>query len=479
MREGLFNQTLEETTRLLQIPRGMILQVMLGALSVSCQRWLRVRCPRGKKGNTNLYLLTVADSGGGKSRLENAFFGPITDYNEKLFDSLKAGDKYYETELDLWKEDEKELKRQYRRASSEEREDLKEKLLKHNREKPDTPLPLDFFFQDATEKALLTGLQNRWNMGFLLSGEADNILNGYLFRQSTALNELWGSGNCIVDRVKEKITLRNTLFSICLQTQPVSFRKFMDQRGKKYSEDGLFARILTVISDIPFGKRSMLPLDEPNHSPYKDQFNERVLQFLSLGLTDSPEERVLSFSPEAERLWIDYTCLIESLMSKEHNAPLSDMTGFASKIMEQASRIAALVHIANSDDDEISADCFQYAMTLMQGYACVFREHIAATHDLVNKADKAFSKMLSLYGEHTNLNAYGNIRIFRKDLYSKGIVRSSEEADQVLRLLSFWGVIYEDEGGLLFQPDGKRGTLKAAYYSMQEYYYYRPHQMTI
>ena len=465
--DSCFNQAMIETEELLQVPREMVIQTMLTALSVSCQRWLKVSDPINHADSpVNLYLLTVAESGSRKTTLENYFLKTIMEKNLELLDSAEVEEDHYQAEKEIWEEESKALTRLFNKATVEEKEAARQTLFEHKMLKPKPMPPANFCFKDVTESALLDGLQNRWKMGALLSSEADDILNGYLLQRSAALNDLWSGSNVDIKRVSKKTSglLKGVKFTLSLQTQPVSFERFILKRGDVLRGNGFLARMLTVVPNINFGQRKVLPPSELKYSPKKDEFIKRIDGFMARSLVESPKEKNLSFNSEAQALWLQYGQRIEVLQGEGES--LSCMTGFASKIIEQASRLAALIHISHSDENEIGADCVTYAMRLMQGYAGVYREYIAPTPRLVLQAEKAYQKLVDTYGRQADDDALEYTRVIRKTLYDSGIFRGKNDAGNITQLLCNWGVIRERDQDLVFDPDGGRGSLKQAYYRM-------------
>jgi len=470
-----FNLALVETMDRIQVPQDMVLQTMLGTLSVACQRWVKVEEPIVSKAiPVSLYLLTVAESGSRKTTLENHFFKPIRECNKALAKEFASKKKEYSIEHEMWLSGKKALMAKFKKlvTTSQDTSNISQEIRNYAEQEPLKPIDPNFLFQDTTESALFIGLQNYWKMGSLLSSEAGSILTGYLLRDSSPLNDLWSGESRSSDRVtRERIELDDVRLSLVLQTQPPSFEKLIDKRGDDLRGDGFFARMLTVFPKINFGHREILSADELQHTPARDQFVERLTSLMNRSTDNTQEEVVLTFSPEAKELWQEYNEIIERLQKDDQ--PFENMRGFGSKIIEQAVRLSALIHLSFSDEHEINVDVVEYALDLMRGYAGSYQEHITSVPELVVKSERAFQKMVDIYGQNADRQAHDYVEIQERVLYDKIIFKESGDTENILELLEYWGVIQVSGNSrrdtcLLFDPDAGQGTLKEAYYDLMK-----------
>ncbi|MAD43374.1 MAG: hypothetical protein CMH98_00075 [Oceanospirillaceae bacterium] len=447
------------------VPFEMALQSTLGALSTACQRGIKVQVASNREPlPVSLFLLTLAEPGSGKTLLEQCLFSALRDKESERINRSQQAKKDYQVELDIWQFEYKQLQSDLKNAikTGESVEEIKQQLREVAYEEPQQPLPEDFLLKDTTEEGLLKALQNRYSMGAVVSSEADKQLNGRLFRQASNLNDFWSGDPVRKDLAgSEKINLEDARLSFVLQTQPDSIRRLKEsQRSKHLLGSGFLDRLLTIdASHIP----SYLRKHSSNEENI-ETFQEHLGTLFDQHLVEKDQERVLTFTPEAQQVW---DCFKDQISSLTGRFDLPGIKDFRSKIPIHAARIAALLHRCESDNPQIGVSVLRFAISLMQVYTGSYRRYYQKTPDPVEKAEKVLEKLMELYRKCGDSKAEYRMSVGRNEFYDKKIIKQPGDADEVLDLLIEYGAIYrnEQDGGeqLLYHPEISQGSLIDAY----------------
>lgn len=98
------NNTVERVRLLTGMPGELIASALLTTLSIICQYLARVESPyTGASGPCSLYLLTLAESGEGKTFLSRLFMKPVHQQLEKMKHEYNRQLARYKNEHRIWK----------------------------------------------------------------------------------------------------------------------------------------------------------------------------------------------------------------------------------------------------------------------------------------------------------------------------------------------------------------------------------------
>lgn len=476
-----FSSAVDEVSKRYQAYYPMVIQSALGALSVACQNRYVVARPHDQGVHPiSLNLLTIAESGERKSTIEDIFFAPIRDKEYELMEAYRQEKVSFSNEYDIWNNKYKALNRKLsKEVEKGEKTTETENLIRRiQKEKPTIPLKPSFIFEDTSRAALFQSMRDGLPMALLLSSEADHVLNGMAFQENSAMNSLWSGSDVKINRsTTEDIQLRNCRLTVALQTQPSAFEIFMTKRGSRAHGTGLLARFLTVRA---------LEHREPRKFSFSKQvfqtkiFHQKVESLLDEGIqfarSGSTDYKVLELSHEASNAWIALSNNIE--YEQMPGRRLANAKDFASKMMENISRIAALVHLCNrakNDDLEIDRKTFQFAADLCLHYADTFKNEFVPTPKIIEKAQKAFLKLSEIYGDYLESD---NVEFFDSDLYKKGVIRNPADKDEIYDLLEEWGVISwgKRKRKWFFHPNDYKGSLMDAYRQQEKKDWDKPYR---
>ncbi|HFN4058509.1 TPA: YfjI family protein [Pseudomonas aeruginosa] len=407
---SLIEGAVTEAARELQVSREMAMMCAFGAMATVSQRHFDVQMPTGHQVPTSLMLLTIADSGERKTTTQNYFFDAINALNSEAYQANEVALMEHSAKHQLWGADKRHLERVYRKHAALEDEDAtrtaREALAVHIRAEPHPAPSGKFLYEDTTPQALVQMLYENTPNGCLLTSEANSIFSGKALGELDKLNTLWDGGNVIVDRVsREGFILQNARLTLSLMAQPSVVARFMGKRGEEARGTGFLARFLIVKPHSMAGKRNDKKLSD---LPRKRAFNDRVRACLA---APAPTKReVLRFSEAASNTWYEYSQYIETQM--QENGLYYYLKDHASKLLENSSRLAAILHAFERTSDsniEIDRGTLEFCWSFAQRCSRHFIEHLANEPMIVTDANQLAHYLLQIANKKPNFTAnYSN-----------------------------------------------------------------------
>ncbi|WP_315809769.1 YfjI family protein [Pseudomonas sp. C9-3] len=382
---SLFEGAVEESSRQLEVSREMSMMCAFGAMATTCQRHVDVQMPPGNKSNTSLMLLTIAESGERKTTTQNYFFESISAVNQEAIDAHDETLREHRIKQEIWSTQKQYLERSWGKLASSggkgEADAALQELEDHLRKKPEPNPSEKFLYEDTTPQALVQYLYENSAHGCLLTSEANSIFNGKIVNELDKLNTLWDGGSLIVDRLsRAPITLKNARLTMSLMAQPSVISNFMGRRGEEARGTGFLARFLISKPKSMAGERSSGA--GKRETPRKTLFNERARNLLE---APSPKVRqVLTFSEPAKSLWFKINENLEKQM--QDGGWYRYMRDHASKLLENTSRLAAIIHAferKSEDDSEIDLFTLKFSWKFAQACSRDFKKNLASDPQIV------------------------------------------------------------------------------------------------
>ncbi|ARH17936.1 DUF3987 domain-containing protein [Pseudomonas aeruginosa] len=422
---SLFESAVEESIRQLEVPREMAMMCALGAMATACQRYVDVELPPGNRAPTSLMLLTIAESGERKTTTQNYFSGSIDKINGKAIEANSKDLREHRIKHKLWKTELRHLERMYGKYASvgdDEAADAATKDIEvHLRLEP-VPTPSGkFLYEDTTPQALVQFLYENAENGCLLTSEANSIFNGKAMSELDKLNTLWDGGTLIVDRLsRAPITLRGARLTMALMAQPSVISNFMGRRGEEARGTGFLARFLVAKPKPKAGERtnSMRSAAQPR----KEAFDNRIREIFETPLPAA--RQTLKFSEPAKSLWFEIDKYIENQM--QEGGLFHYMKDHASKLLENTSRIAAVMHAferTSSDDVDIDLFTLKFSWRFAQACSGHFSKNLANEPQIVTDACELANFLLRVSQDDSRNNHIfdegapgANLRINRSNL---------------------------------------------------------------
>ncbi|PAU54718.1 hypothetical protein BZL41_21870 [Pseudomonas sp. PIC25] len=394
-----------------------------GAMATACQGLVDVQMPTGHQVPTSLMLLTIAESGERKTTTQNYFFEAINDLNDAAYRANQTAAVEHRVKYQLWSTRRRHLERMYSKCATQEDDAITqaalEEVAEHARAEPQPARSNKFLYEDTTPQALVQMLYENAPNGCLLTSEANSIFSGKALGELDKLNTLWDGNSVIVDRIsREGFILQNARLTLSLMAQPSVISRFMSKRGEEARGTGFLARFLVAKPRPMAGQRIDRTLSE---LPRQKAFNNRIRECLP---PITPAERqVLSFSEKAKEFWFQCNRNLEQQMRE--NGPYHYLKDHASKLLENASRLAAVLHTfeRNSENNiEIDHSTLEFCWKFAQKCSGHFIKHLANEPQIITDANHLAYYLLKVAYKSENPEKHShNKRLSPPDNLIKGV----------------------------------------------------------
>lgn len=363
-----------------QAPVEIAFSTALAALSLAAQGRLSVARTPSLISPVSIYACVIAESGERKSAVARHFFEPIFRLEEKMAALAETQLANRQASRDAWDARYGLLKKELAKhaTGTERHAKLVRELEEHlaHQEKP--PRVPKLVYQDVTPEALQDGLANRWPSAALISDEAHSILHGRAVQDLSLLTRLWEGGRILVDRCTGDSFVRDGAnLTVSLMIQPQPFAKFLAKNDAEARHLGLLARFLVAFPLTRQGSR--FHRGQSESWQHVGAFNQRVAEMLEASshhlASEEPEKVVMTFSPEADALWVEFFNWCET-----ESAPwgsLREVKDYAAKAGDNLARLAALFETCQSDSTVISGQAMHSARNVAYWYALEFKRLFA------------------------------------------------------------------------------------------------------
>jgi hypothetical protein len=455
---SLFESTILDVSEIVGVSRELAIFSALGAMSAACQGLADVAFPNGKVvAPTSLMLLTLADSGERKSTVSRHFEKPIKAVQKKVQQQHHKERVEFDRNLKIWKIREKDLEKKLLKGDEaaidgeEEQEEQEEnkkrpettvdKLHALDKNKPVQPHAYKLVYENVTPAALLASLSEHVPIGYLISDEAGSQLKGSTLQDLPLFNKLWSGDDITVDRRSvPSFTLSDARLSVSLLSQPMVFQSFLEKRGDEALENGFLPRFLVC---YPKPRSTLKPSNLPASS---DQYLRQFQATIERLMTRSLERYVaqiprctLEFDRSAHTLWRDMYDYIEQ--EKQPGGLYEHCAGHASKLMENISRVAALMHILENQEYEnklIDRETLYWAYLICRHASNHFVKHIVGPPEIVTLTTKLIMDIRK-HGEYNERLDKTSFK--RKDIQNGGYtrLRKSSTLDRAIASLENLG----------------------------------------
>ncbi|NMF98324.1 YfjI family protein [Aromatoleum toluolicum] len=344
----------EEVAGFVQAPLPLVASSALAALSLALQAHIDVKRSEKLQGPVGLFLLTIADSGERKSTCDGFFGAAIREYEAQQAEAAKGPLKDYAAALAAWETKRAGIKdnmRQLAKAKKSTADDeMRLRDLEH--EKPEPPRVPRLIYGDVTPEALGYQVARIWPSAGIVSSEAGAVLGAHgmgkdsAMRNMALLNQLWDGATVSSERrTVESWTARGARLTIALQVQEATLREFFAKSGTLARGTGFLARFLIAWPESTQGFR--LFREAPATWPHLAAFNRRIASILAqpspLQEWGGLEPPVLALAPDAKAAWVEFHNAIERELAR--GGELHEVRDVASKIADNAARLAALFHV--------------------------------------------------------------------------------------------------------------------------------------
>ena len=349
-------------------------------------------------GPCSLFLLAIADSGERKSTCDGFFTKAIRDYETEQYEAAKPFITAYKSDLEIWEAQRSGIKEKIKALAKEGKSNAAQVKDLHDLDasKPIAPRVPRLIYGDATPEALTFALAKQWPSGGVISSEAGSVFGSHgmskesVMRNLAALNQLWDGAELKTERRStESFIVRGARLTMALQVQEATIRAFFADTKGLARGTGFLARFLV---SWPVSTQGYRPFTEaPANWPALATFNSRLTTILNrpapIDDNGALTPAMLQLSPDAKAAWVKFHDSIESMLLT--GGELYDVRDVASKVADNAARLAALFHTFNGSIGPIDLDALESAASITAWHlseARRFLGELAMPAELANPA---------------------------------------------------------------------------------------------
>ncbi|MBN5417380.1 DUF3987 domain-containing protein [Serratia marcescens] len=368
-----FSPMLQDVIRSLhadtQIPIELIGNTVLAAASLACQSHVEVIPFHMTTAEPcSLFLLTIAESGEGKSTINKKVMEPFYTFSEKIKLEYLEHFADYKRQHKLWKVRERVFAKMLQKAIEKGRDGQREadQLETHTRIEPTKPNYPNMLYEDATPKTLIQGL-SEYPVAGLLSDEAIIFFKGYTKNNLGLLNKAWDGGMYSYRRPDGEIHEIKACLTLSLMVQPNVFNDYLEKNGDIAKGSGFLSRVLFANPVSTISRRHGNG-DHSESSKALKTLHDRIMQLLEKQRADFynklTEKRLLTLCDEAVALQRRQRDEIERKMVEGQE--WTHIRDIASKAGANTLRLAAiLTFIQGGESNKISVETFEGASKII------------------------------------------------------------------------------------------------------------------
>ena len=424
-----------------QVPIQMIGSIVLASASLACQSLIEVIPPYSNEPEQcSLYFLTIAESGEGKTAINEPVMKPFYDFSSKMREVYNERLAEYRSKHDVWKIKHKALSSRLTRAIKEGKNYKAEEgdLYESKKSEPQKPKLLNIIYEDATSKAMIQGLNESPNAG-VISDEAMIFFSGYAKNNLGLFNKSWGGETYIYRRPDgESIELKACL-TLSLMVQPKIFESYLNGHGKLAESSGFFSRFL--FSKIkgtmgPSSANSNHDKSDKALSHLYSRVNELLEEQKNHFYDASYKKQVFNLSDGAKEMWRERVAEIKSKATGHEH-----VKSIALKAGSNIIRIASILRCFDGNKGvEIQSVEIQNAYEIVRGYLNQANELFYPLSEDYAFEENVYELFNWIKSRFIKTNSYP---ILKHDFETSGIykLRRVEKLMPVLYQLVFLGLI--------------------------------------
>lgn len=456
-------EAVKEVQAAMKAPMSLVGVSALGATSLTCQNAVDVKLPFGAIAPISLFFIALADSGERKTSIDSKFMRGIERHEKEMHQKYADHKTNYEAQARLWQLQKNALEKKITKLAPEPNSELANRLIALIKKKPVLNRTPYLMAKDITPEALISALRNWRSMG-LMSNEAGAILNGRAAEKLPVLNALWDGANHSVLRIgEEDFILSGARLTASLMLQPKTFEKFLTGRGSLARDNGFLARCLIT---KPFSTQGMRFSNSVQQFEFQalSRFEERVAEILSQPSNNSNEgsRRVIELSADAINAWTFFSNDIELQLGQI--GFFSQIKDAASKIAENAARMATLFHVFEKSEGLISLEHMNGAIEICKWHLFEFKKVFDPAIGIPQFEQDA---LLLDNWMRIKFNTFGYTLFGKNKLLQAGPnpLRNKRQLNDAIQYLKEKGVVWEIHENQVFngigcmQPNSKSNKL--------------------
>ncbi|MFZ5204230.1 YfjI family protein [Enterobacter sp. UPMP2076] len=330
------------------IPVELIGSAVLSAASLACQALIEVVSPHNSQPEQcSLYLLTIAESGEGKTTVHKRIMSLFHEFSQKMDSLYKGQYEEYETELDIWKTKNKGLQSALRKASKD-RDDTQiyeDEIKALNKTKPIKPKRLRILYENITSAALIRGLIEYPNAA-IISDEAISFFQGYVKNEYGFLNKAWEGSTYSFERRDFDGVSVNACMTMGLMVQSDVFKDYLKKNGSLAHSSGFLSRFLITEVESSRGQRKANVSHAKSDSAIQELHYriDILLARQARKFSEGDNEKIsMILSDDAMDLWLEMSDYINERCSGD--GCFEHIKETAAKAMSNVIRLAAIFQL--------------------------------------------------------------------------------------------------------------------------------------
>lgn len=435
----IFRNSFYELIQNVMCPPPLVASELIAAASLACQFHVKVIRLDGREGPCHMYIVVIAESGERKSTVDGLVFEPFNRYDSEQITKFSEEKENFKIMHRIWSTEYRGLSARLEKMTEKgmNTDAIKAQLVDIAQKEPRKPGLKKTLYSNVTPEALAFGMHDSTSSVGLISAEAGGIFSSTLTSNFALLNSLWDGGPVRVDRrTSESFTLTNVQTTMSLMAQPKPFNDLVEKKGDNARGSGLFARALIAFPESTQGSRFRdTPTLSWEHLPV---FHTRIEELIKLQEMKEvagvpPGSIVLKFSPEAQVDMIEAYNHVE-----QHINPggfYADAKDYASKILENTVRLAAIFHFFTGQQGDISFDTFRAAEKIVTWYAEEFVRLFVPT-DPVSEAEQEAQLLIQWFIKLYRRRGWDRIQKSFIRKYGPNSLRNKDRLDWVLGQLA-------------------------------------------
>ncbi|MBZ3929095.1 YfjI family protein [Xanthomonas citri] len=361
VREAIW-EVLEQT----QAPDALVAVSALTGMAIACQANVDVMLPSGLRRPCSMFTALIGQSGERKTTVDDLISAPIYAYDQEHAASDGDMQMHYRARLRLWQATNNALQRKIDKSAqgTANVEQYHDAVVEHERREPQKPILKRIIYQSITERPLLEALHGDGKSIAILSDEGEVVLKSGAMKRMGNLNKAWDGKPLNLDLVDVRLRVVDPRITISFMVQEEVIEEFLVKRGRIARGSGHLARYLIAWPASTVGFRRMMLGDHAwRHLP---AFHQRITELLHeahLRQANNQPRTLLEFCSESKELWAESYDWIEK--GQRPGGRFYSIKDFASKALELAGRVAAILHYFNRLEGQISRETLERALRIV------------------------------------------------------------------------------------------------------------------
>lgn len=397
----LFGRIVQQLSEHSQVQHGLSVMATLSAASVVAQDLYDVESPTGARRPICIATVGLLDSGGGKSSAFSRVLRPISaaqkvssiKHHQELLD--------YNAARSVWQIEKRAIERLVRNSAAEtdEYDEAIAMLSDVVSAEPKKPVLDQLIFEDVSPAALFAAMSEQGS-GAVVSAEGSVFLNGKALDSYGHLNSILSSEDVVINRAgKEPVRIYDPRMTLSIAIQPAVFDRLPGKRKEELRESGFWARCIVFRLESLAGTRDFT--DRAKSSESLEQFDDRMVELLEQRHErlrgNDKKRKLLKLDAEARSAWFGLSSRIEELMRV--GEMYEHARDHASKLGENVLRLAAVIHVIEGLEGEISKPVLEVAMDIAEACSNDFMEVFVPPPQELTDADSLYEYLMSRYRE--------------------------------------------------------------------------------